>query len=125
MQKFEKWMAIAEREIQAAESAGQAGFYAEACFWCQQSIEKALKGLISAKGKEFTKTHSLIGLAKQAEVINELRDLISDLDTDYAATRYVVVNDLEDEDLYDKKRFEERFQAAIKALELIRKWIKN
>ncbi|MDP2717993.1 MAG: HEPN domain-containing protein, partial [Candidatus Micrarchaeota archaeon] len=41
MQEHEKWLAIAKRDHQAALNLGQAGFYEQACFWLQQSVEKA------------------------------------------------------------------------------------
>lgn len=125
MADHEKWMAIANREIQAAETLGQAELYAEACFWCQQAVEKALKALLVYQGKEFSKTHSLIALAKQAGVLNKLKEHIVYLDADYAATRYVVVIENESENAYNEPRFKQRFEDATQSLELIHTWMKT
>jgi HEPN domain-containing protein len=41
----ERWLLTAEEDIHAAELLFQAGMYAQACFYAQQSGEKALKSL--------------------------------------------------------------------------------
>ena len=60
------WLKEAEIELEAAENLGQAGFYAQACFHCQQSVEKALKALLLFKKNSHPKTHSLRELASHA-----------------------------------------------------------
>lgn len=125
MADYEKWWAIAEREIQAAECLGQAGLYAEACFWCQQSVEKALKALLIFQGKEFSKNHSLIALAKQAGVLSRLKEWIVDLDADYAATRYVVLIEDPSDTAYNESRFKKRFDYATESLQLVQTWMKT
>jgi len=114
-----------ERDIQAAEFLGQAGFQDNACFLCQQAVEKGLKALLIKKTGDFPKIHSLRDLAVKAEVFSELKDLIADLDTDYAATRYFTAMEPGAEAGYTKKKFEKRFADAKRCLELIRKWMKD
>ncbi|MBI3742483.1 MAG: HEPN domain-containing protein [Chloroflexi bacterium] len=41
----ERWLLTAEEDLNAAEILAQAGAYAQACFYTQQSGEKAIKAL--------------------------------------------------------------------------------
>jgi HEPN domain-containing protein len=40
-----RWLAQAESDLAFAELGVREGFFAQACFVCQQAVEKALKGL--------------------------------------------------------------------------------
>jgi HEPN domain-containing protein len=54
----EKWFKFADNDLQAAKKlAGE--FNNIACFHCQQSAEKYLKGLLILLEKEFRKSHDL------------------------------------------------------------------
>ncbi len=41
----ERWLRTAEEDLRAAEALAQAGAFAQACFYAQQSAEKAVKAL--------------------------------------------------------------------------------
>jgi HEPN domain-containing protein len=41
----ERWLRTAEEDLRAAEALLEAGFHAQACFYAQQSAEKAIKSL--------------------------------------------------------------------------------
>ncbi|MBI5036108.1 HEPN domain-containing protein [Candidatus Micrarchaeota archaeon] len=112
-------------DLEAADNLGQAGLYPPACFHCQQALEKALKALLLKQGKKFPKMHSLRELALQADKLPELGALVSDIDTDYANTRYVDVAGRPTKTLYSQAKFKERRAAAEKAFGLIEKWIQG
>ncbi len=119
------WMEKSKRELAAAQNLGQAGFYAEACFWCQQSVEKALKALLLLQRSGFPKSHSLRELADAAGIFGEIKEYISDIELDYAATRYLDVSGVPTDTFYDAKAFQKRLAAAKTATEMIEKWMKN
>ena len=125
MTTFRDWLAEAKIDLQAASSLGQAGFYAQACFHCQQGVEKALKAFLIFKKNELPKSHSLRELASKAGRLEELRELISDLEGDYTATRYLDVAGKPLNALYTSKEFKKRFASAEKTIELIEKWMKT
>lgn len=116
---------LADREIQAAEATGQAGFYAEACFWCQQAVEKELKALLIKKTGDFPKTHSLRELSIKAGIFNHIKNKIADLDTDYSASRYFTTMEPTKGDGYTAEKFKSRIKQANEAIGLIRKWIND
>lgn len=124
MADWKDWLATAERDLKAAESLGQAGYYEHGCFWCQQSAEKSLKALLLLKQGKFPKIHSLSALAKQAGVLTELNGLIADLDSDYTTTRYMDLSALP-KHLYGAKDFKERLAAALKVFEKVQQWTKS
>jgi HEPN domain-containing protein len=43
--RAERWLQTAEEDLQAAQTLLDAGLYAQACFYAQQSAEKAVKSL--------------------------------------------------------------------------------
>lgn len=125
MANWKDWLNEAKRDLDAAENLGQAGFYAQACFLCQQGIEKALKANLLLKTNKFPKIHSLIELARLAGVLDELRDHISELDTDYVATRYLDLAGMPTTEIYTRKEFLNRLKQARKAMEMIVEWTKG
>ncbi|MEK6924074.1 MAG: HEPN domain-containing protein [Candidatus Micrarchaeota archaeon] len=125
MASWAEWLEVAKRDLAAAQNDAQAGFYSHACFNCQQAVEKALKALMLLKKGRLEKTHSLRELAEKAGVIVETRDLISDLDADYTATRYFDAAGTPPSKLYDERKFKSRFAAATKTLELVEEWTKS
>ena len=124
MATWKDWMEEAKEDLACAQDLGKTGRYSRACFHCQQSVEKALKALIIFRKDQLVKTHSLRELAGLAGVLEELKDLISEVDSDYSATRYLDVAEKTAKN-YDKPTFEEHYSDARKSLELIEKWMKN
>lgn len=54
-------------------------YYAQIAFFCQQSIEKSIKGFLVYHKKRFTKIHDLVKLSKLAlEIDASLSDLLRD-----------------------------------------------
>ena len=92
-------------------------YFEDLCFHLQQSVEKALKGLILFYGGEFRKTHDssvLIGLLEQyVEVPESILDVMR-LDIYAVETRYPGVYD-------DVTR--EEFETHLTVVELCLKWV--
>ncbi len=86
------WLTKAARDLRAAEylAASEEPLLDVVVYHCQQAVEKALKGYLTAQSSPFAKTHSLVALLAQAEVfdaeLDGLRDHAEEL-TPYA-TRY-------------------------------------
>lgn len=88
----ERWLRQAENDLAFAELGAREGFFAQACFVCQQAAEKALKAVHYAGGARFVFGHSLV------ELLNELvagrpgfaglRERAQQLDQYYIPTRY-------------------------------------
>jgi HEPN domain-containing protein len=58
----DEWVRKAEEDAAVAAWASGAGHYDTACLHAQQAVEKYLKALLVAQGKEFPKTHALRAL---------------------------------------------------------------
>jgi len=87
-----RWLLQAENDLRFAELAVREGFFAQACFVCQQSGEKALKALAYALGDRQVLGHSLFVLVeKLRDSYPGLASLSEDagiLDQYYIGTRY-------------------------------------
>lgn len=55
----DEWVRKAEGDAAVAEWASGAGHYDAGCFHAQQAVEKYLKGLLVAQGKDFPQSHAL------------------------------------------------------------------
>lgn len=87
-----RWLAQARSEIAFARVGLREGFYAQACFHCQQSAEMALKALHYLGGARLVIGHSLVELlAPLTETypdLASLRSVAARLDQLYIPTRY-------------------------------------
>ncbi len=88
----ERWFLQAESDLRFARVAVREGFFAQACFICQQSGEKALKALAYRQGERLVLGHSLFDLIERLESaypdLTKLRADAGLLDQYYVATRY-------------------------------------
>jgi HEPN domain-containing protein len=87
-----RWIAQAESDLAFAVVGVREGFFAQACFTCQQAGEKALKAVHYAGGARIVFGHSLVELLTQLlskhPALSELRDAAGQLDQYYIPTRY-------------------------------------
>jgi HEPN domain-containing protein/predicted nucleotidyltransferase len=86
------WLAAAAEDLAHARSALDHGFYAHACFSCQQAAEKSLKAYILARRQRPTRTHNLgkllngcVSLEKHFEDLSHACLLLNEY---YVDTRY-------------------------------------
>ena len=116
------WLVKAQDDLRFAESVLNDTFYSHVCFICQQSAEKALKGLIYSLQEDFSlaeirklKTHNLgllLKLAKQrgVSIPQDVNEACAILDRYYMSTRYPDVPD--PIGLYTKEIAHEAFAKA-------------
>src|ERR671925_2098085 len=87
-----RWLAQAENDVDFAALAAREGFFAQACFNCQQAAEKALKAFLYAHGAEHVGGHSVAVLAAECAKLDTnfvpLRAQAGPLDQFYIPTRY-------------------------------------
>lgn len=87
-----RWLAQAESDLAFAELGLRGGFFAQACFICQQAGEKALKALHYRRGARMVLGHSLVelldGLLADHRALGDLGDAARQLDQYYIPTRY-------------------------------------
>lgn len=88
----ERWLAQARSELAFARVGLREGFYAQACFHCQQSAEMALKALHYLGGARLVIGHSLVELlaplVQTHPTLASLRGAAARLDQLYIPTRY-------------------------------------
>jgi HEPN domain-containing protein len=88
----ERWIAQAESDLAFAELGVREGFFAQACFVCQQASEKALKALHYLRGARFVLGHALVelldGVVADHPGLRNLREIAQQLDQYYIPTRY-------------------------------------
>lgn len=78
-----------EEELSAAEISFNGKKWFATAFWCQQSIEKALKALFMYKKKESPgTTHSLTFLSREVGIPKEYFSLMRELTKEYYLSRY-------------------------------------
>ena len=87
-----RWLAQARSELAFAGVGLREGFYAQACFHCQQSAEMALKALHYLGGARLVVGHSLVELlatlVERYADLASLRGAAARLDQLYIPTRY-------------------------------------
>jgi HEPN domain-containing protein len=88
----ERWLRQAENDLAFAELGAREGFFAQACFVCQQAAEKALKAVHYSGGARFVFGHSLVELLDELVAghpgFASLRERAQQLDQYYIPTRY-------------------------------------
>jgi HEPN domain-containing protein len=87
-----RWFAQALRDLDDAKFNLSGKRYNVACFLAQQSVEKALKAFLLAKGAEEIWGHSTSDLCKDAQTLDSdfatVQDEAASLDKYYIPTRY-------------------------------------
>lgn len=118
------WLKRAERDYKVALLLGSdegGGFFEDACFHCQQAVEKLLKALIIYCGGRFKRIHALKPLCESinalgisvGEVLSE--EDIKTLDGFYTGCRYPS----------DAAPRYEEFQEAIKIVEKVKRFVEH
>ncbi|MEX1255875.1 MAG: HEPN domain-containing protein [Dehalococcoidia bacterium] len=115
------WLESALRDSGWARHDFAGGYYAQACFACQQVFEKMLKALLLAHGVPYPKTHELVRLvalcAGLDERVGALEEDARNVDGYYVSTRYP---DLASEHEYTKEEAEEALRVVDGMLNALR-----
>lgn len=83
----------AEKDFDVAEKNFKLKEYYVVAFFCQQSVEKALKTLLMKNKKKLIKTHSISKMAKLVGVPKKLNFKIAELEPVYQESRYPDVSE--------------------------------
>ena len=82
------WLRQAQSDLRFATVAHGGGFFAQACFICQQASEKALKAILYHRGAKVVLSHSLHRLCGELRINDELLRAGRVLDQYYVTARY-------------------------------------
>ncbi len=105
------------------------GYYAQACFWAQQSAEKAVKSILFAQGERIVIGHSIKELLSKIEVMqipDEVFKAGKELDKFYIPSRYP--NALPGgypSEFYDKDSAKFALESALKILEFVKVYLED
>ncbi|MBC7795051.1 MAG: HEPN domain-containing protein [Clostridia bacterium] len=88
MNRSRDWLRQAEDDALWAADTLASGRYAQACFVCQQSAEKALKALALHRGVDRVKSHSTLEIARALSINGEVEEAAKRLDQYYISGRY-------------------------------------
>lgn len=120
--EIENWWAQANRDFITAQNSLKSGDYYASVFWCQQSVEKALKAIfILVKNESAFTTHSLIYLATELKVDKSFFPFLRELTPGYVNTRYPDVADTIPSEMYDEQRASELLMKAGNLLQWLEK----
>jgi HEPN domain-containing protein len=118
-----RWLRQAENDLSYASLGLREGFFAQACFLCQQICEKALKAIHYGQlQKRVVFGHSLVQLASELPLIGDLREELAVLDQYYVPTRYP--NGLPGAlpyEVYTRKQAEQALETSRRMIELSRR----
>jgi HEPN domain-containing protein len=113
-------------DLRTAENSLNSEDYYASVFWCQQAIEKSLKGYIILKNKETPlHIHSLIKLGKLAKIPKKYESILKDISPEYYLTRYPDVSEDVPYELYDKNDAQTKLKNAKEILKWINAQIKE
>lgn len=130
VEEGQRWMQQAEQTFARAQHNYNGGFYAGACFECQQAAEMALKAFLYSRGERLVRTHSVEELRQRCETYEPDFAAVSreakKLDRLYLTTRYpdalpggVPAESFDDEDA------QEAITRATRVMELAKKHLEQ
>jgi HEPN domain-containing protein len=118
MDEVKAWLKKAKRDLEAAKSNFQQGFYDISAFLLQQALEKALKALYTKKFKQLIKTHNLIFLAKKLNLPTKFITTSRKVNPFYIESRYPPL-------FVAEKYTKTKISKLIEEAEVMVKWIEE
>jgi HEPN domain-containing protein len=94
--------------------------YEDVCFYCQQAVEKALKGLLVSIGIDFPYTHSISKLIGLIEVLNI--DIPAEIKNSIVLTVYAMEARYPG---YDEFISEEEYKETVRLAEQVYNWVRE
>jgi HEPN domain-containing protein len=82
------WFRQAERELAWGRDSLASGHWGPVCFTAQQIAEKCLKAVALARGATEVRSHSLVRIAKELGIDDEIERMGRRLDVYYISARY-------------------------------------
>jgi len=124
-EEIQNWFKQAEADLRSSRNSREAGDYYMSVFASQQTAEKALKALCLFKLKTYPKGHSIIYLAQEVGVPDDMTSGIRDLNPEYMSTRYPDIAVGVPAELYDDKIAARHFKTAQEVLGWVREQIQE
>ena len=104
-QEANNWLMQGKADFKTANDCFEDGNYYASAFFCQQTIEKCLKGLyIVRKRSTPPKTHNLLELSLKLNIPEEFLSVVRELTPEFIITRYPDAIGGIPADLYDKEK---------------------
>ena len=72
-----RWLIFANEDLRAAQALIHEEVYSQACFHCQQCVEKSLKSILAYQQKTIARTHSIAVLTTLLSAYGHLVRLMS------------------------------------------------
>lgn len=116
-EEVKRWFDKAKDDLDKARILFENKKYDGAAFFCQQSVEKALKALSLAKNNKLKRIHDLTALAKDVSLPQNLADYCKELTMSYIYSRYP--------DIYEDKDLDKTSANFLKYSKEILKWIEE
>jgi HEPN domain-containing protein len=117
-----EWLNRALDDARWAQYSFEGEFLPQACFACQQAVEKALKAFLLVNGAELRRIHSLPDLLRDAAQFDAEATQFDDsalvLDAYYSPTRYA-------DTLVELDYTEARVQDALERTRLMLEWLRQ
>lgn len=125
LQLADEWFKKAQADLDFARiGLKETNHYGQVCFFCQQVVEKYLKGFLVAHQRKFRKIHHTSSLIKRCINIDQRFEKFTEkckiLDSYYIPTRYPVPW----EEKYTKKDAENSLKIAESIVKLVRDGLK-
>ena len=124
-EEIQNWFKQAEADLRSSRNSREAGDYYMSVFASQQTAEKALKALCLFKLKTYPKGYSIIFLAQEVGVPDDMTSGIRDLNPEYMSTRYPDIAVGVPAELYDDKIAARHFKTAQEVLGWVREQIQE
>jgi len=95
MKEETNWLMQSKIDFNTAKNSFNSKDYYASAFWCQQSIEKAIKALLIKEKKKLIKIHDLVILSRMGNLPEELLKKVKLLSGIYTESRYGIIgNDI-------------------------------
>jgi len=120
-EEIRDWVVQAEADLRKAKILFDAGEYDGVAFYCHQSVEKMLKALMMRKKNKGKAGHSIIYVAKELKVPEELFEKIKKLNPEYLISRYPDIAGVAPVDYYSKGMVEDYLGVAMEVIEWVKK----
>ena len=115
------WIVQAKADLRKARILFDAGEYDGVAFYCHQSVGKFLKALMMKKKNKGKGGHSVIYVAKELGVPEDLFEKVKKINPEYLISRYPDIAGIAPVDYYSKGMVEDYFGVVVEVMEWVKK----
>ena len=116
-EEIKDWIVQSEADLRKAKILFDAGEYDGVAFYCHQSVEKILKALIMKKKNIGKAGHSIIYVAKELGVPDDLFEKVKKINPEYLISRYPDIAGVAPVNYYSKGMVEGYIDVAMEIME--------